>query len=133
MNSPYRDRTPEENRALLEQMRKGELDEGAAVLRAKIDMAHEDVKLRDPLMYRVRKTAHHRTGTDWSIYPLYDWAHGQSDAIEGVTTMRTAEGQTPWLEAVQAMEVAGELTTRLHNLYWEKRWNGWLGTPVDYS
>jgi len=85
VNSPYRDRTPEENRALLEQMRSGALDEGQAVLRAKIDMAHEDVKLRDPLMYRIRKTAHHRTGNEWCIYPLYDWAHGQSDAIEGVT------------------------------------------------
>ncbi len=85
LDSPYRDRTPEENRALFEKMRKGELKEGEAVLRAKIDMAHEDVKLRDPLMYRIRNTAHHRTGTAWKIYPLYDWAHGQSDAIEGVT------------------------------------------------
>ncbi len=85
VNSPFRDRSVEENLALLEQMKNGELDEGSAVLRAKIDMASTDVKLRDPLLYRIKKVPHHRTGDAWNIYPMYDWAHGQSDAIEGVT------------------------------------------------
>ena len=84
-NSPFRDRSPEESAALLEGMKRGDFDEGEHVLRAKIDMASRDLKLRDPLMYRIRKKAHHRTGTAWSIYPMYDWAHGLSDAIEGVT------------------------------------------------
>ena len=84
-NSPYRDRSVEENLALFEKMRAGELAEGEAVLRAKIDMAHPNVVMRDPLMYRIRHVPHHRTGTKWCIYPMYDWAHGQSDAIEGVT------------------------------------------------
>jgi glutaminyl-tRNA synthetase len=83
--SPFRDRTPEENLGLLRRMREGEFDDGAHVLRAKGDMASKDVKMRDPVMYRIRKVAHHRTGTAWSIYPMYDWAHGLSDAIEGVT------------------------------------------------
>ena len=83
--SPYRDRSVEENLALFAKMRAGELDEGAAVLRAKIDMAHGNLNMRDPLMYRIRKVTHHRTGDRWPIYPMYDWAHGQSDAIEGVT------------------------------------------------
>ncbi len=85
VNSPYRDRTVDENLALFAQMRAGELEEGAHVLRAKIDMQSRDLKLRDPLMYRIRKVAHHRTGDAWCIYPMYDWAHGQSDAIEGIT------------------------------------------------
>lgn len=85
VNSPYRERSVEENLDLFGRMRAGEFDEGACVLRAKIDMAHSDLKLRDPLMYRIRKVHHHRTGDDWCIYPIYDWAHGQSDAIEGVT------------------------------------------------
>ena len=85
VDSPHRGRTPEENLALLRKMRAGELEEGAAVLRARIDMQSKDLKLRDPLMYRIRKVAHHRTGDAWCIYPMYDWAHGQSDAIEGVT------------------------------------------------
>ncbi len=85
VESPFRGRSVEENLALLEQMRAGELDEGAAVLRAKIDMQSPDLKLRDPLMYRILKTPHHRTGAKWCIYPMYDWAHGQSDAIEGST------------------------------------------------
>ena len=66
-------------------MRAGDFDEGAHVLRAKIDMQHENMQLRDPVMYRIRKESHHRTGDAWSVYPTYDWAHGQSDAIEGVT------------------------------------------------
>jgi glutaminyl-tRNA synthetase len=66
-------------------MRAGEFEDGAKVLRAKIDMAHPNLNLRDPVMYRIRKTAHHRTGDTWCLYPMYDWAHGQSDSIEGVT------------------------------------------------
>lgn len=85
VESPYRDRPAEESLALLRTMRAGEMEEGSAVLRAKIDMKSKDLKLRDPLMYRIRKVPHHRTGDAWSIYPMYDWAHGQSDAIEGVT------------------------------------------------
>lgn len=85
VQSPFRDRSVEENLDLFMRMRKGEFEDGAHVLRAKIDMASKDVKLRDPLMYRIRKTPHHRTGDAWPIYPMYDWAHGQSDAIEQIT------------------------------------------------
>ncbi len=85
VDSPHRNRSVEENLALFEQMRTGELDEGVAVLRAKIDMQHGNLNMRDPLMYRIRKVSHHRTGSEWCIYPMYDWAHGQSDAIEGIT------------------------------------------------
>jgi glutamyl/glutaminyl-tRNA synthetase len=84
-NSPYRERSVEENLALFEQMKNGELDEGAAVLRAKIDMASPNLNMRDPAMYRIRKKSHHRTGDTWSIYPMYDWAHGQCDSYEGIT------------------------------------------------
>jgi glutaminyl-tRNA synthetase len=84
-DSPYRNRSVEENLALFEQMRRGELPEGACVLRAKIDMAAPNINLRDPTMYRIRHAHHHQTGDKWKIYPTYDWAHGQSDAIEGVT------------------------------------------------
>ena len=83
-------------------MRAGEFDEGAHVLRAKIDMASKDVNLRDPLMYRIRKVTHHRTGDDWCIYPMYDYAHPMSDAFEGLpirsvrwssrTTIRSTSG-----------------------------------------
>ena len=83
--SPFRDRPSSESRALLEAMRRGEVAEGAMTLRAKIDMASANINLRDPVLYRVRKVAHHRTGSDWNIYPSYDFAHGQEDAIEGVT------------------------------------------------
>ena len=84
--SPYRDRPVEENLRLLDEMRRGEHPDGSHVLRAKIDMAHPNMKMRDPLMYRIRRDAHHyRRGDAWKIYPLYDWAHGQGDAIEGVT------------------------------------------------
>src|SRR5690606_23300811 len=85
VNSPYRDRSVEENLNLLEAMRVGQFDEGACVLRAKIDMAEKDILLRDPLIYRIRKVTHHRTGSDWCIYPMYDFAHPLSDAFEGVT------------------------------------------------
>jgi len=84
-DSPYRSRTIAENLDLFKRMRAGEFPDGAHVLRAKIDMASSDVKLRDPLMYRIRRAHHHRTGDTWCIYPMYDWAHGQSDAIEGIT------------------------------------------------
>jgi len=85
VESPYRDRTPEENLDLLRRMRAGEFPDGSRVLRARIDMNHENMQLRDPIMYRIRREHHHRTGDEWCIYPTYDWAHGQSDAIEGVT------------------------------------------------
>ncbi|MEM9191363.1 MAG: glutamine--tRNA ligase/YqeY domain fusion protein [Myxococcota bacterium] len=85
VNSPHRDRGAEENLDLLARMKAGEFPDGAHVLRAKIDMQSTDLKLRDPLMYRIRHATHHRTGDTWSIYPMYDWAHGQSDAIEGVS------------------------------------------------
>jgi len=84
-NSPYRDRSIEENLAEFEKMRRGEYQDGEVTLRAKIDMATPNMKMRDPLMYRVRHATHHNTGDRWCIYPMYDWAHGQSDAIEGIT------------------------------------------------
>ncbi|HMW50131.1 MAG TPA: glutamine--tRNA ligase, partial [Cellvibrionaceae bacterium] len=84
-NSPYRERSVAENLALFEQMRAGEFNEGESVLRAKIDMAHGNINMRDPILYRIRKQAHHQTGDKWCIYPTYDFAHGQEDAIEGVT------------------------------------------------
>ena len=85
VESPYRDRSPEENRDLLRRMRDGEFDDGSRVLRAKIDMQSDTMHLRDPVLYRIRRSHHVRTGDDWAIYPTYDWAHGQSDAIEGIT------------------------------------------------
>ncbi len=85
-NSPYRDRDVEENMDLLERMKNGEFPDGSRVLRAKIDMAHPNINLRDPVMYRIiHEPAHHRTGNKWKIYPLYDWSHGQNDSMEGVT------------------------------------------------
>ena len=84
-NSPYRDRPYEENLNLLERMRAGEFDEGARVLRAKINMASGNLNMRDPVLYRIMKPSHHRTQDNWCIYPTYDFAHGQSDSIEGVT------------------------------------------------
>jgi len=83
--SPYRARSVEENLDLFRRMRAGEFEDGAHVLRAKIDMASGNINMRDPVMYRIRKTPHQRTGDTWVIYPMYDWAHGQSDYIEGVT------------------------------------------------
>jgi len=84
-DSPFRVRGEDENLALLERMRRGEFEEGRCVLRAKIDMAHPNLVMRDPTMYRIRKVRHHRTGDKWCIYPMYDFAHCLSDAIEGVT------------------------------------------------
>jgi glutaminyl-tRNA synthetase len=83
--SPYRDRTVAENLDLFRRMRAGDFPDGSKTLRAKIDMASGNINLRDPVMYRIRKATHQRTGDRWSIYPMYDWAHGQSDSIEGVT------------------------------------------------
>ncbi len=84
-DSPYRDRSVEENLDLFQRMRNGEFEEGSRVLRAKIDMSSPNLNLRDPVMYRILYEHHHRTGDTWCIYPMYDWAHGQSDAIEGIT------------------------------------------------
>ena len=83
--SPYRNRTVDENLVLFKEMRDGIHADGTKVLRAKIDMAHANMHMRDPLMYRIRHVAHHRTGKSWCIYPMYDFAHGQSDSIEGIT------------------------------------------------
>lgn len=84
-DSPYRNRPVEESLALFEKMNSGELPEGSMVLRAKIDMANSNMHFRDPIIYRIIKTPHHRTGTKWNAYPMYDFAHGQSDYFEGVT------------------------------------------------
>ena len=84
-NSPFRDRSIEENLDLLARMRAGDFDEGHCVLRAKIDMASPNINLRDPILYRIRKAHHHQTGDAWCIYPTYDFTHGQSDALEGIT------------------------------------------------
>ena len=86
VNSPYRDRDVEENLDLLERMKNGEFPDGSRVLRAKIDMAHPNLNMRDPVMYRIiHEPPHHRTGDKWKIYPMYDWAHGQNDSMEGIT------------------------------------------------
>ncbi|MCM1291465.1 MAG: glutamine--tRNA ligase/YqeY domain fusion protein [Prevotella sp.] len=85
VNSPYRDRPIEENLDLFERMNKGEFEEGSMVLRAKIDMSNSNMHFRDPIMYRIIKTPHWRTGDKWKVYPMYDYAHGQSDYFEGVT------------------------------------------------
>jgi len=84
-DSPYRNRSVEENLDLFERMRAGEFEEGSRVLRAKIDMASPNLNMRDPVMYRILHATHHRTGDKWCIYPTYDWAHGQCDSIEGIT------------------------------------------------
>jgi glutaminyl-tRNA synthetase len=84
-NSPYRDRPIKENLDLFERMRQGEFPDGSKVLRAKIDMAASNINMRDPVMYRVLHASHHRTGDKWCIYPMYDWAHGQSDSLERIT------------------------------------------------
>jgi glutaminyl-tRNA synthetase len=84
-DSPYRDRSVDENLDLFARMRAGEFEDGARVLRAKIDMAHPNLLMRDPVMYRILRATHHRTGDAWCIYPTYDFAHGQSDSIEGIT------------------------------------------------
>ncbi len=85
VESPYRNRSVEENLDLLERMKNGEFPEGSRVLRARIDMSHPNILLRDPVMYRIMNTHHHRTGDKWHIYPMYDWSHGQNDSMEGIT------------------------------------------------
>ena len=85
VNSPYRDRTPEENLDLFRRMKNGEFQAGEKVLRAKIDMASSNMLMRDPIMYRIMHVSHHRTGDKWCIYPMYDFTHGQSDYLEGIT------------------------------------------------
>jgi len=85
VNSPWRDRTPEENLRLFREMREGKYADGEKVLRAKIDMAHPKMEFRDPIMYRIKHASHHRTGDKWCIYPMYDYTHGQSDSIENIT------------------------------------------------
>ncbi|MBB1149277.1 glutamine--tRNA ligase/YqeY domain fusion protein [Myroides sp. NP-2] len=85
VNSPFRDRSVAENLDLFERMKKGEFEEGTHILRAKIDMAHTNMLMRDPIMYRIINKAHHRTQNDWCIYPMYDWAHGESDYLESIS------------------------------------------------
>ncbi|MDG1477559.1 MAG: glutamine--tRNA ligase/YqeY domain fusion protein [Vicingaceae bacterium] len=85
VNGPYRDRSVEENLDLFNKMKQGEFKEGEHILRAKIDMAHTNMLMRDPIMYRVMHKSHHRTGNDWCIYPMYDWTHGESDYIEKIS------------------------------------------------
>ena len=85
VNSPFRDRSIEENLDLFARMKSGEFEDGTHVLRAKIDMESPNMLMRDPLMYRIRHASHHRTGSKWCIYPMYDWAHGLEDSLEGIT------------------------------------------------
>jgi glutaminyl-tRNA synthetase len=145
VNSPFRERPIEESLALLAGMRKGEFDEGAHVLRAKIDMASKDVNLRDPVMYRIRKVTHHRTGDDWCIYPMYDYAHPMSDAFEGVThsvcTLEFAHHNplyqwfvshfdfdpTPWQYEFARLNLTYTVMSKrlLKRLVEEERVNGW--------
>src|SRR5205085_2122004 len=84
-NSPYRNRSVEENLDLFERMKAGEFPDGSRTLRAKIDMAAPNINMRDPVLYRILHAHHHRTGDAWCIYPMYDYAHGQSDSIERIT------------------------------------------------
>ena len=83
--SPYRNTSPEENLALFERMKNGEFENGTYVLRAKIDMASPNMLMRDPIIYRIMNASHHRTGDKWHIYPMYDWAHGESDYLEQIS------------------------------------------------
>ncbi len=85
IESPFRNRSVEENLDLLERMKNGEFPEGSRVFRAKIDMSHPNLVMRDPVMYRIMHATHHRTGNKWCIYPMYDWSHGQNDSMEGIT------------------------------------------------
>jgi glutaminyl-tRNA synthetase len=145
VETPERNRPPEESLDLLRRMRAGEFEEGACVLRAKIDLASKDLKLRDPLMYRIKRATHHRTGDAWCIYPMYDWAHGQSDAIEKVThSICTLEfvnhhalydwflhaiGVDPKPEQIEFAKLALTYTVmgkrKLQQLVREKRVTGW--------
>ena len=117
-NSPYRDRPIEENLELFAKMRAGEFDDGAHVLRAKIDMASPNFNMRDPTLYRIRHAAHHRTGDAWCIYPMYDFAHPMSDAIEHIThSLCTLEFEDhrplyDWLVARAGWPMAGSARSR---------------------
>ena len=84
-DSPYRNRSVDENLELFEGMKRGDFPEGTHILRAKIDMSHNNMLMRDPIMYRILHKHHHRTGNDWCIYPMYDWAHGESDYLEQIS------------------------------------------------
>lgn len=119
IESPYRNRTAEENTALFVQMKEGHFSEGACVLRAKIDMASPNMHMRDPIMYRILHKEHHRTGKQWCIYPMYDFAHGQSDFIEGIThSVCTLEFEVHrplynwFLDQILEGEPASEVRTR---------------------
>jgi glutaminyl-tRNA synthetase len=108
-NSPYRDRSIEENLDLFERMKNGEFPEGSRTLRAKIDMSHPNILMRDPVMYRILFESHHRTGDKWCIYPTYDWTHGQSDSIEGIThsicTLEFENNRTLYDWFLEALEI----------------------------
>ena len=113
VESPYRNRPVEENLDLLERMKKGEFTEGSRVLRAKIDMAHPNLVMRDPVMYRIMRVPHHRTGNKWCIYPMYDWSHGQNDSMEGITHSLCSQEyiiHRPLYEWI--LEQLGEIKTR---------------------
>jgi glutaminyl-tRNA synthetase len=120
--SPYRDRTPEENLQLFRGMKAGEFPDGSKVLRAKIDMQSGNMNLRDPLMYRIRRAHHHRTGDAWLIYPMYDYAHGVSDAIEGITHSICTlefEDHRPLYEWFLEQDVDGKFFRRPHPRQYE--------------
>ena len=112
-NSPYRDRTPEENMDLFLRMKNGEFPEGSRVLRAKIDMASPNINMRDPTIYRIKYCTHHRTGDKWCIYPMYDFAHPIGDALEGVTAQDKRlidlldERKTPFMILVNKIDLVG--------------------------
>jgi len=116
-NSPYRDRSPEENLDLFRRMRAGEFADGAKVLRAKIDMQSPNMNMRDPLMYRIKRAHHHRTGDAWLIYPMYDYAHGISDAIERITHSICTlefEDHRPLYDWFLAQDTEGKFFSRPH-------------------
>jgi glutaminyl-tRNA synthetase len=127
-NSPYRDRSIEENLKLFEEMRAGKYPNGARTLRAKIDMASPNVNLRDPVMYRILHAHHHRTGDTWCIYPMYDWAHGQSDSIENIThSICTLEFQDHRQIEFARLNLSYTVMSKrkLLQLVQEKRVSGW--------
>ena len=103
--SPYRNRSIDENMALFTQMKNGDFSDGSHTLRAKIDMAHPNMNMRDPVIYRILHAHHHRTGDDWCIYPMYDWAHGLEDSIEGVTHSLCRMSCEPYLSTGLASRV----------------------------
>ena len=143
--SPYRDRPVEENLDLFERMKAGEFEDGTLALRARVDMTSPNMNMRDPVIYRIRNASHHRTGDEWHIYPMYDWAHGISDAIEGIThSLCTLEFEDhrplyDWfLENIPAPSNPRQIEfsrgnldytvmskRRLHELVEEKRVSGW--------